>query len=58
MDKTFLRWLKNTHPEIIKEYQDMLKGAIKELKSLSTRSLRKSQRKDKNNNQPSRYLSG
>jgi hypothetical protein len=35
MDKAFLRWLKNNHPEIIKEYQDMLKGAMKELKKLS-----------------------
>lgn len=34
MDKTFLRWLKNTHPEIIQEYQDMLKGAIKELEQM------------------------
>ena len=33
MNKTFLRWLKNEHPEIIKEYQDMLKGACEELKS-------------------------
>ena len=34
MDKTFLRWLKNTHPEIIQEYRDMLNGAIKELKQM------------------------
>ena len=31
MNKPFLRWLKNTHPEIIQEYKDMMEGAIKEL---------------------------
>ncbi|MBU0626384.1 hypothetical protein KKH82_02960 [Patescibacteria group bacterium] len=38
MDKTFLRWLKNTHPKIIQEYIDMLKGACKELKKIAQKS--------------------
>lgn len=34
MDKTFLRWIKNEHPEIIQEYKNMLKGDIKEFEKL------------------------
>jgi len=38
MDKTLLRCLKNTHPEIIKEYMDTLKCACKELEKIARKS--------------------
>jgi len=34
MNKPFLRWIKNVHPEIIEEYKDMLKRAMEELEDL------------------------
>ena len=34
VDKSFLRWLQRTHPEVIKEYTKMLEGACKELKQI------------------------
>jgi len=34
MDKNFLKWIVNTHPEIVDEYRSMLKGAMSELEEI------------------------
>lgn len=34
VEKSFLRWLNSTHPEIIEEYKEMLEGACKELRDI------------------------
>ncbi len=32
--RMFLRWCVNTHPEVVEEYREMLKGAIDELQEM------------------------